>query len=296
MMNKKRKSVFYLLIGLIMIAVTVSLAKSDLNDDVQNNIDESFDDCITVHYIDVGQGDSEFIELPDGECMLIDAGTNESAPVIIDKIEGYGYSTIDYVVATHPHADHIGAMDEVIDHFSIGKIYMPKASTTTKTFENMLNAISDKGLKINTAKAGVTVLDKDGLKIELLAPVSTSYSELNNYSAVVKLTYGESTFLFMGDAEALAENELTYAELDADVLKVGHHGSRYSSSDGFINRVSPMYAVISCGVDNKYNHPHSETLSRLEKHQVAVYRTDTDGTIGIGCDGKGNFDIKYEDK
>ncbi len=153
------------------------------------------DGTIVVNYFDVGQGDSEFIQLPDGKCMLIDASTSDCAERIIDFISRLGYSKIDYLVATHPHADHIGSMKAVVEHFDIGEIYMPRASANTKTYENLLLAIADKGLRINTAKAGVTVIQNDALSAEFLAPVKASYDNLNNYSAVLRLQYGNNVFL-----------------------------------------------------------------------------------------------------
>lgn len=292
--NKKQVPVA-LVILIVVIAAVVSVLNSQKEDGKPVNKVSTNGDSIVVHYLDVGQGDSEFIELPDGKCMLIDSGTSEYSQVIIDKIESYGYSTIDYVVATHPHADHIGGMSKVVDAFDVGEIYMPRASTTTKTFENLLTTISDKGLSINTAKAGVEVYSDSSLEMEFLAPLGSEYKDLNNYSAVLKITYGSNSFLFMGDAEDLVEEELLkkdYSLLDADVLKVGHHGSSSSSTADFLTAVNPQYAVISCGVDNSYGHPHRETVKSLTDMGIEYYRTDEHGTVTIACDGNGVFDIK----
>jgi beta-lactamase superfamily II metal-dependent hydrolase len=303
--GKKKVPPLVIIVAIIIVAISAVVSnfggdttkKAETND---ANVSASSDiDGIVVHYLDVGQGDSEFIELPNGECMLIDAGTSDSAQKIVDTITNYGYSKLDYVVATHPHADHIGGMTKVINNFDIGEIYMPKASTTTKTFENMLTAISDNGLSINTAKAGVEVYSDSSLEIEFLAPVGTSYTDLNNYSAVVKITYGSNSFLFTGDAENVSEEEMLSSErnsLSADVLKVGHHGSSSSSTVDFINAVNPKYAVISCGVDNSYGHPHSETLTKLDDKNVELYRTDKQGTITVVCDGNDNFVFSCEGK
>lgn len=148
---------------------------------------------LTVSFIDVGQGDSTFIALPNGQTMLIDAGNPQDSGTVLNVIKKYGFSRLDYVVATHPHSDHIGGMAEVISAVDVGKLYMPKKSHTTKTFENLVNTIANKGLSINTAKAGVNILDEGSLRIDILSPVSDSYSDLNDYSAVVKMVYG--TFL-----------------------------------------------------------------------------------------------------
>lgn len=250
---------------------------------------------VIVHYLDIGQGDSEFIEFPTGKCMLIDAATAEYGNDIENYIENLGYERIDYLVATHPHADHIGGMEEIVESFDIGEIYMPRAVTTTKTYSDLLETISEKNLSIHTAKAGKTIAD-DEIKISFLAPVSEEYDDLNNYSAVLKITYNHSSFLFMGDAEELSEKEIlasSYSELNADVLKAGHHGSKYSSSTDFLQAVSPDYAVISCGENNSYGHPHKEALDRLNAVHAEVFRTDELGTITIFTAGDGNYEVDY---
>lgn len=245
---------------------------------------EQLDGKLKVSYIDVGQGDAIFMELPNGKSMLIDAGNPSDGSIVVSYIKHEGVSKIDYLVATHPHSDHIGGLPQVISTFDIGSIYMSKVSTTTKVFENLLTSIENKGLKINTAKAGVNILHEGNLRVDILAPVSASYSDLNNYSVVVKVVYGASSFLFMGDAEKLSENQIT-ADVNADVLKVGHHGSEYSSGKSFIDAVSPEISVISVGAGNQYGHPYSGTLNTLLGAGSKVYRTDLDGTIVFVSDG-----------
>ncbi len=247
---------------------------------------------LKVHFLDVGQGDSIFIELPTNETILIDASIKDASDKIINYLKEENVSKIDYVFATHPHSDHIGGMSAVIKAFDIGQIYMPKAVTTTKTYENLLLTIKDKNLKIKTAKAGNTIIDTDDLKLVVLAPNQDSYESLNNYSIVLKLTYKEKSFLFMGDAETLSEKEIT-GDVEADVLKVGHHGSRTSTSQAFLNKVNPSYAVISVGLNNDYKHPHQEVVDRLEKKNIKIYRTDQNGDIIFTTDGY-NIDVKVE--
>lgn len=258
----------------------VSEAPGDIQPGASLNI-------LKVFYLDVGQGDSEFIELPNGETMLIDAGTNEYGSYISDFIKSKGYSKIDYLVATHPHADHIGGMTEIINSFDIGTVYLPNAQTNTKTYENFLTAILDKSIPAIQTKSGTEILSADNLKVSALAPNSDEYKELNNYSIVLKLTYGNTSFLFMGDAEDVSEDEIINAYppkyIDSDVIKIGHHGSSTSSTTEFINTVSPQYAIISCGAGNKYGHPNEKTLETL--CEITVFRTDTDGTICITSDG-----------
>lgn len=242
-------------------------------------------EILRVHFIDVGQGDSIFIELPDGRAMLIDAGEYNYSSKIRYAIEDAKEDTLDFVIATHPHSDHIGGMSEIIKNFKIGAIYMPKVSHTSQTYENLLVAIQKKGLKVNTAKAGVNIINNKNLKINILAPVKDKYNDLNDWSAVLKLTYGSTSFLFMGDATTTSEKEIT-ANVKADVLKVGHHGSRYSTSDSFLAKISPKYAVISVGKENSYNHPTAELLNKLTRENIKVYRTDISGTIVFESDGK----------
>ena len=241
-------------------------------------------DTLRVNYIDVGQGDSIFIQLPNNETMLIDAGEAYKSENVINYLNNLGIKKIDYVVGTHPHTDHIGGLEEVINTFDIGSIYMPRASSTSKTYLDLLTAISNKGLKVKTAKSGVVVLDDNNLKLEFIAPNSDSYSELNNYSAVLKLTYLDNTFLFMGDAETLSENEVT-CDVEADVIKVGHHGSDSSSSLEFVKKVSPEYAIIMVGEGNSYNHPYQSIINRYENVGAKVLRTDLDGNIVCDSDG-----------
>ncbi|MGN0534093.1 MAG: ComEC/Rec2 family competence protein [Eubacterium sp.] len=251
---------------------------------------------LSVHYLDVGQGDSEFVQLPNGECMLIDAGDMNYGGEITEQIKSLGYDKIDYLIATHPHADHIGGMSEVIESFEIGEIYMPRAIANTATFEELLNTISDKGLSISTARSETVIEESGGLTMEFLSPCSAEYDDLNNYSAVLKITYNDSSFIFTGDAEDASENEMlenSYSKLNADVLKVGHHGSKYSTTEDFLDAVSPEYAVISCGKDNSYGHPHSETVKRLTDAGVKLYRTDRLGAVTISTSGDGSYDVDY---
>lgn len=246
---------------------------------------------VSIYYLDVGQGDSTLIRLPSGETILIDAGLSETDDALINRLRQLGVKKVDHLIATHPHADHIGGMAKVIEDMEIGKFYLPRVADkqvpTTRTYENMLDAAAAKGLKLTQGKAGMTILQSDDTKLEFLGPVSEKYDDLNDYSIVVKLTFGKRRFLFMGDAEKTSENELLdrTKTLGSDVLKVGHHGSNSSSTAAFLKVVEPKYAIISCGLDNSYGHPHKEVLSRLERIGATVYRTDLNGTILLRCDG-----------
>lgn len=242
---------------------------------------------LIVHYIDIGQGDAELMQLPNGQNILIDAGTNAASADLVAYLNRQGIKKIDYLVATHPHEDHIGGMDDVIQSFDIGRIYMPRVTTTTKSFEDVVDAIKAKGLNITPGKAGMSILDEDGLEISFLAPCGNSYEDLNNCSIVTRVQFGSTSFLFTGDAEDLSENEMRRAgaNLQADVLKVAHHGSYSSTSVDFLRAVAPRYAVITVAADNDYGHPHQITLNKLVNFGVEVFRTDEKGTVIISSDG-----------
>lgn len=237
-----------------------------------------------VHFIDVGQADSTFIELGNGQTMLIDAGRSGDASTIVSYIKNLKYDSIDYVVATHPHDDHIGGMADVLNSFEIGKMYMPKQAHTISAFENMLDVIENKNIDLYTAKAGANITTNGNVTIDILAPFADSYSNLNNCSAVVRITYGKTVMLFTGDAEQVIETQLLDSGIDADVLKVGHHGAGSSSATSFIKEVSPEVAVISCGEGNSYGHPHADTLAILNEVGAKIYRTDEQGTIVVTAD------------
>lgn len=253
------------------------------------------DSNIKIHYIDVGQGDSELIQIGDKN-ILIDAGTSDKRA--LDYLKSLGIKKIDYAIATHPHEDHIGSMDDVIKDFDIGTFYAPKVTTTTKTFENMVKALKAKDLKMTVPKVGEEI-NIGNATLTFLAPNSDRYEDLNNYSIVVKLKYGNNSFIFMGDAEDISEDEILKKQLDikADVLKVGHHGSHSSTTKEFLDKVNPKYAVISCEKGNDYGHPHKETLTKLNDKNINVFRTDLNGTIIAESNGKEiSFNVKPVEK
>jgi beta-lactamase superfamily II metal-dependent hydrolase len=247
---------------------------------------------LSVHVLDVGQGDSILIALPGNRCMLIDAGNVSNGKDIVSYIASLGYTKIEYLVATHPHADHIGGMQTVVDSFDIGQVYMPRVSTNTQIFENLLLAIKQKGLTITAAGAGVNILEEEGLSLHMVAPKSAKYSSMNNYSAVVYIRYGSKAFLLMGDAETVSEHEMP-GDMRADVVKVGHHGSNSASSTEFITRTQASFAVISVGKGNSYDHPAASVIATWQDGGTTVYRTDVNGTVVFTCDGK-NLSVKTQ--
>lgn len=240
---------------------------------------------LSVHYIDVGQGDAILIQQGEN-AMLIDAGGNSNGPQVVSYIKGQGITRLEYVIGTHPHEDHIGGLDNVINSFEIGKVILPDIIHTTKTFEDVLVAIQSKGLKITKAVAGNTYT-LGSAAVEIVGPISFSKDDLNNASVVCRIDYGSNSFLFTGDAEKESESKIQAAgyDISADVLKVGHHGSDTSSSEAFLVKVQPKHAVIMVGTGNTYGHPTAATLERLGGLGVNVYRTDLSGTIVITSDG-----------
>jgi competence protein ComEC len=235
---------------------------------------------LKVTFLDVGQADCTIIQYGTS-AMIIDAGGNSTATLLIAAIKKMGINKFDVAIGTHPHEDHIGGLDTVINNFNIGAIYMPKVSNNTKTFEDVLLAIQNKGLTVTTPVPGTSFTLGDSVRCTIPAPNSQSYPDLNSYSIVIKMTYNNVSFLFTGDAETDSEIEMLAKghNLKADVLKVGHHGSTSSTSPQFLTAVSPKYAVIFVGKDNTYGHPHQETLNKLNAAEVKIYRTDLNGAI-----------------
>lgn len=250
-----------------------------------------------VHFIDVGQGDATLIQTPNNKTILIDAGDRDKGTSVVEYIKTQSIYTIDVLIATHPHADHIGGIPHVINSFNIGEVYMPKVPHTTKTYEDLLLAIQNKGLKIKTAKAGVTLDIDSSIEAVMMAPNSEKYESLNDYSTVLKVVYEDSSFIITGDAEESSEKEMLAKghDLKADVLRVSHHGSRSSTIQPFLNEVNPKYGIISVGTNNRYGHPHDEAVARLSRAGVDIYRTDIHGHILITTDGQ-SYNIHLEKK
>jgi competence protein ComEC len=242
---------------------------------------------LSVHVMDVGQADAILV-LAAGKSMLIDGGNRTDTDLVKEYLRSQGVEQLDVVIGTHPHADHIGGLVEIINDFPVDKIYMPRVAHTSKTFEDLLTNIKNKGLKVTAAKAGTKIDLGEEITAVFLSPSASSYEELNNYSAVLKLTYQNTSFLFTGDAEAEVEKELlaSDANLSSTVLKVAHHGSDSSSTADFLKAVQPDIAVISVGQDNTYGHPSTKVINRLQKAKAQILRTDVHGTVVLVSDGQ----------
>lgn len=240
---------------------------------------------LKIHFIDVGQADCSFIQCG-GQTLLIDAGNNDDAQTLVNYLKEQNVSTIDYFVLTHPHEDHMGSADTVIDNFDVDKVFMTSKSENTKTYKDVIASLKNKNITPTEPVVGTTFLVGDA-SAEILGPTRLDYSNINNTSIVVKLVYQNETALFTGDMEAEAEKELLANQFDlsADLLKVGHHGSATSTSYPFLREVNPKYAVIQCGTGNKYGHPHQETMSKLNDVGAEIFRNDKLGTIIAKSDG-----------
>ena len=237
---------------------------------------------IKVTFIDVGQADSILIET-NNQKMLIDAGNTEDGEKLVNYFKGLGINEFNYVIGTHAHEDHIGGMSDIINNFKVDRFLMPDVITTTKTFEDTLDALNSKSIKFETPSIGDTYSMDDAI-IKVLY-VGTDEDNLNNDSIVLKINYKNVKFLFMGDATTSVEKEIMNDDLKADILKVGHHGSNTSTSSDFLKKVKPSYAIVSVGLNNTYNLPSSKIIDRLKKQNISVYRTDESGTINVTSDG-----------
>lgn len=249
------------------------------------------DGQLSAIFLDVGQADAALLTLPDGRHMLVDGGNNNDGDKICDYLREAGVERLEYMVATHPHEDHIGGLDEVLEQFQVDHVYAPVLDDgdvpTTKTYEDFLTAVEAEGCGLTPAAAGDRLLEESGLSVEVLSPAGSGYTELNDYSIVLRVDFGQTSWLLTGDAEALVEAEMLEGGYDvsADLLKVGHHGSDSSSSAAFLQQVKPANAVISCGADNSYGHPHESTLEALENTGANLWRTDLQGSIRAVSDG-----------
>lgn len=244
---------------------------------------------LEVHFIDVGQGDAILVRAPDGKNMLIDAGPTDKSTTVSDYLKKQGVRTLDVVIATHPDEDHIGGMTEIIKKFEIAAFYLPNKFHNTVAFESMITLLNKERIHVSEALSEDILPFAEGTELLVLNPENKDYPNNNAFSIACKLTYGETSFLFTGDIEAINEYAMIsrFGErLQANVLKLSHHGSDSANSPDFLKTVKPIATVASCGYKNKYNHPNQNVLNHLNSLGIPVYRTDFQGSIIFFSDGE----------
>ena len=241
-----------------------------------------------VTFLDVGQGDCTLIQAG-GQNMVMDVGNNDQGERVVSYLKEQGIGKLDYLLLSHPDADHIGGGDNVLENFEVQTVIMPEVANDTMTYQEVMEEISRYDVDVKYPEVGdIFTLGDAEFTILCPKPELLSQDDLNNSSVGIKLVHGENSFVMCGDAEAKSEQEMVKrfgSSLECDVLKCGHHGSSTATSDEFLAAVNPTWAVISCGKENRYGHPHSEVLDKLENDDVQIYRTDLRGTITAVSDG-----------
>lgn len=280
-MSKRYKGILVICLALLLCFLLILI----LTNDTLQPASSPSDVVLNVIINNVGQGDSILVTLGD-ETMLIDAAEKHKSDEVLDELKKHAVDDIDILVATHPHSDHIGGLKAVIDNYSIGSVYIADTPSKTKAFSELMDTINEKDIPVYEACAGVT-FSLGGASCTIVSPERTADYDTNNESVVIFLDYGDTEFLFTGDMEQKAEEALIASGyyIDADVLKVAHHGSSTGTSEAFLNAVSPDCAAISCGEGNSYKHPHDKTLDLLDRYGVKTYRTDILGDITFVSDG-----------
>lgn len=284
---------YYILLALfVIIAIGVLFPKENPDNETATSSDIEINaeaDFFKVHIIDIGQGDAILLE-NSTETILIDGGNKGKGDEVIDYLNDVGVTKLSAVISTHPDADHVGGLADIINAMPVDAVYAPRVTHTTEAYKEFLLAVKAQSLKIKVAKDGVVIPSTSKeLKLEFIGPTADySASDLNNWSAILQVTHGENKFLFAGDAETPAENDMIKAHVleDIDVLKVSHHGAKEATNANFLAVVKPEIAAISVGTDNRYDHPTPSALKRLKKAGATIYRTDKDGTIIFESDGK----------
>lgn len=286
--KKKQKLPKGISILLIIVAIFYSLYEKDIDQTFGLPVTETFKETentntLDITYLDVGQADAILIQ-NEGHNMLIDAGNNEDGPLLVQYFKEQNMTKFDYLIATHPHEDHIGGMDDIIKNFDIEKIYMPNVTTTTKTFLDVLNAMEEKNMIFDVPNIGQNFAL--GHTLFQVMYTGSDKKNLNNSSIILKANFKNTSYLFTGDATSEVEKKILSKDIKATVLKVGHHGSKYSTTTEFLNKVNPKYAIISVGKNNSYNHPNQITIDKLTKKNIEIHRTDQEGSIFLKSDGK----------
>lgn len=289
MRKSKKISVVFMLLLIITLVIgqyvytTNQLKNNEGNKESSTEVTDDL--SMKVHFIDVGQADCILVE-HNGKYMLVDGGNNADKDVILDYLDDLGVKEFEAIIMTHPHEDHIGSIDSVILNYKVKTIYAPKKEHTSKTYEDVLNAVIETGNTLHEPKPGES-FKFGAITVTFLAPGKDYGNNLNNWSIGIKVSNGVHSFVMCGDAEKEAEEDMLAANLDlkADVLKLSHHGSDTSSTKEFVEAVNPKYAVITVGKDNSYGHPSKSTMKMLKNKKIPYFRTDEQGTIVIASDG-----------
>lgn len=300
--NTNKSKIELIVVAIIVVVLAVWGYFENGSGDIQNSVVVG-DGVIRAEFIDVGQGDSSLIRASSGENILIDGGDKGSGEVLEKYFANNSVQSLDAVIVSHYHADHAEGIYEIIGEIPIGTLYMPDVDYRPGLHDSLVKKADKNGVTIKYIKAGDKIVLDDNTIFDVLFPDESLYVNgktkenvnVNNDSLLIKVSFGNSDFLFTGDLEADAEKTLTdYARLDCEVLKVGHHGSKTSTSEEFLNAVSPEYAVICLGKNNRYHHPHGQTMDRLESAGIEIYRTDLNGDIIITADANGIVGIDTE--
>ncbi len=291
--GKARNQTVRILAIIIVLVYGAFTALHDKNE--RKNAQTAFlqaDGLFAAYFIDVGQGDATLLVAPDGESMLIDCGPTASADYLVKYMNDVGVQTLEYLILTHPHEDHYGGASAVIENFPVENFLIQGDSTEFYPYDRLIYMATHNRFDTETAVIGAHIGDgftfADTAEFRIFAPEKADPDDANESSLAIKLVYGETAFLFTGDAETGSENAMLADgfNLKADVFSAGHHGSATSNSDGFVAAVSPSFAVVSCGKNNSYGHPHKKTLATFKKYGVTVLRTDESGDIVLLSDGK----------
>ena len=287
-------------------SVVSTVSKAESSEDSEKKVEAVKRNGLEIKYIDVGQGNSTLVMLPDGKNLLIDAGSKENGDKLVSYLKNEKIEKIDYLIATNADVNDIGGMPSVIENFDIGRVYAPNIEDIIDAYETEKNvsevyksfteALSAKKLVKLDASSGTHVYFSLSLTVDIISPNDSEYSDLNNYSTAVLLKYGQQKFIFMSDAENYSEQEIIDNGIDitSDVIMIGNHGSSAASGKSFIKAVAPKYAVISCGANNSEGYPHQETLKTLEQNETKVFRTDLNGTITLKSDGMNELKLTPE--
>ena len=281
--GKRGGKLSYILIFVLVLVVGFALNHFGVFDDAIPTT--AAEGELWVHFIDVGQGDAILVRTADN-AVLIDSGPRSAETRIIEYIQSLGINTLDVVVGTHPHADHIGSKQGVLNAFEVLEVWMPDVTHTTATFDRFIDAIYQNDIEVSLTEAGDR-LQAGQIQMTAVAPGTSGHGNLNDYSIVLHLQFGQTAFLFTADAELYTENKILASgrNIRSDVMLVGHHGSHSSSSDAFLDAIRPSIGVVSVGAGNKYGHPHRVVVDRLEERDIEILRTDQLGTIVLVTDG-----------